>query len=105
MKQYRLKITWSNGDSELVGKAREFTDEELEEGIKTFNQMTEFLIDGKQFIIVSHVRKFEFEEIKPKACHDCIRENITQSKSICGTWPTDIDPICSAKDPKHLEKF
>ncbi len=66
MKQYRLKITWSNGDSEYVGKVIEQKDcaQAYQQIIDSLNMAHIKTIENwDSIVVVEHVRKFEFEEV------------------------------------------
>jgi len=68
MKQYRLKITWSNGDSEMVGKVIDQKDcaQAFQQIIDSINHSPVKTIENwDNIIVVEHVRKFQFEEIIP----------------------------------------
>lgn len=57
MKQYRWKITWSNGDTEYVGNPTGNT-EAFDWG--------EIIKGEKCWYMSAHIRKVEFIEIKPE---------------------------------------
>jgi len=67
MKQYRLKITWSNGDSEYVGpkitSIASHLEERLQHMAETIKAGNLYLIDPLNSYNLSYIRKFEFEEV------------------------------------------
>ncbi len=65
MKQYRLKITWSNGDSEYSNSFENLDSKLMDEGLKYYaelNQDQYIQIDNKIWAKL-HIRKFEYEEV------------------------------------------
>ena len=65
MKQYRLKITWSNGDSEYMGGALEVPQRVLDDTLQMFGDAYPFYRLAEKLIFKAHVRKVEYEEIIP----------------------------------------
>jgi hypothetical protein len=62
-KQYRLKITWSNGDSEYMGPL-----ENTKSEIFAFSWLADgFLKIGDKAYFTSHIRKAEYEEVYQEA--------------------------------------
>jgi hypothetical protein len=67
MKQYRLKITWSNGQSEYVGS--KCLEKEREDNLLAYATMIEnmnCLVNDNKIYALEHVRKFEYEEYIPE---------------------------------------
>jgi hypothetical protein len=107
MKQYRLKITWSNGDSEYARKQSfYFTQEEIDTRLQAFSKDTYWHIDDNAIVFLSHARKIEFEEFIPSACFNCSKEFfLATTGRIARQWEIDAnDRECAQKDPSHKEK-
>jgi hypothetical protein len=67
MKQYRLKITWANGQSEYVRKeAYEYTQDEINSRLQAFSCDGYWHVDDNAIVFLQHVRKIEFEEYIPE---------------------------------------
>ncbi len=63
MKQYRLKITWSNGDSEYVGGAvNQIRGIDITCWIPSSSALNVNRI-GDKWYYISNIRKVEFEEV------------------------------------------
>lgn len=63
MKQYRLKITWSNGDSEYVGEAvKILRGIDIADWLPSTRTLNVNRI-GDKWYYISNIRKVEFEEV------------------------------------------
>jgi|GEM_PF-6277093 hypothetical protein len=67
MKQYRLKITWSNGQSEYLTTPHEMTDQKINYDLHFISTGEKnFYIGDNYIVFIKDIRKIEYEEYIPE---------------------------------------
>ncbi len=64
MKQYRLKITWSNGDSEYLTKPNEMTQQKIDTDLRFISTgEKQYYIGDTSIVFLKDIRKVEYEQV------------------------------------------